>query len=616
MSNILAERVEKPHHFRIGPLIRGRGKRKLQVIGFDSEASGGKPFLFQFSVSGGEEDVLLCVIDERENAGLRTFVHFLDTYCTRKDTEYLIFGWNLAYEWTQIFPDLPATAEGIPLNALPDYTFDTERRDDNGDPYSRWRVKVLNDKRYMATFTHAGTKRRVRLIDGMSYYVTGLDKAGEMLALGRKITLGKDEKKHLTRAALRDPRFMQYARQDAYLTRRIGEQIMGLHETYDVPTCGTAPQFAARVFRHHFLNVVIPPPSADLEQAGLFSYHGGKNGYYLDGPRHLTGVYAFDIVSAYPEAMRALPNIETAVWEYRTSYMPAVHALYKVTMRYKPCVYRGAQAHDGRKLDAEYVDGVWITSYELDAILAHGEAELIACEGWQLTGEPGGPLVAYVDRFFAEKRATKGAARAAAKLLLLSLYGKFFQKVAQGAVGLWEIDIWGHDTEPVRLEHDPNSPYDWTAGGLYHPPLASLITGFVRGKIHRLEHKYRAVMTSTDGFFARTKPDPADMGTDLGQLEAPRGDLSIWRERLYIFTPKGEKDPAKRKVALHGFRGDADALARIPLVPGDYEYTAQQLITNRLAGRQFRDAEGVRRAFGAGVIPELKYVLAVAGQPP
>ena len=603
MSLIDANRVEKPPYFRIAPLLRGRGNRKVEVIGFDSEASGGKPFLFQFSATGDESDVMLVEVPDAPKAGLKTFITYIDAACTRKDTEYIVFGWNLSYEFTQLFPDLPDTDQGIPLNQLPEFTFDT-RNEDNKGWY--WRVKVLNDKRYSVTFTHLTTKRRVRLIDGMAYYVTGLDKAGAMLGLGRKLSLDDDRKKHLTRADLADPVFLAYSRQDAYLTRRIGEQIIDLHSQYDVPTTMSAPHFAARVFRHHFLDGEIPLPSPDLEQAGLSSYHGGKNGYYLPGPKHLSRIWSYDITSAYPEAMRALPNPVTAIWERVTDYQPGRHALYLVTMRQKVCRYRGAQRHDGSKNTDTYIDGLWITSYELDAMVERGEVVLIACSGWEMTGDPGGPLVDYVDRFFAEKRTTTGAAREAAKLFLNSLYGKFFQKQPLGAVGVWDIT----DTEPVRIEHDPSEPYDWCAGGLYHPPIASLITGYVRAKIHRLEHKYNAVMTSTDGFFARTKPDPSDVGSDLGALTVTRGDVSIWRERLYIFDPL--QSDQKRKVALHGFRGNADALARIPLAWGITTYTATQLVTLKLAGRTFTGADGQPVTPGAGTIADLRYFLALA----
>lgn len=609
MSNIQAQRVEKPPFFRIVPTRRGRGNRKVHVTGFDTEAIGGVPRLIQFNHSGNETETIVNKLSHHPRAALRAFIEYLDTYCTRKDTEYIIVGWNLAYEWTQLFRNLPDIEDtSTPLVALPEFTFDTGREDEAGEVKSRWRVKVLNDKRYTATFTHLGTKRRVRVIDGMAFYVTSLNNAATMLGLEAKIKLPNGFwDRRLTDDDFDTPWFRQYARQDAYLTRRIGENIVDLFAEYDVPTCVSAPQFAARVFRHHFLDGEIPLPSPDLEQAGLYSYHGGKNGYYLGGPKHLSNLWSFDITSAYPEAMRAIPNPVTAQWYPVEDWQPGRHALYRVTMELKACRYKGLQAHDGSKMSTGYVDGVWTTSYELDAIMAHGEARLIAVSGYEMVGEGGGPLVDYVDRFFALKARSTGPTREAAKLFLNSLYGKFFQKVPQGDTGFWLID---GDEEPRLVEND--GAYDWTAGGLYHPPIASLITGYVRARIHGLEHKYTSVMTSTDGFFARRKPDPSDLGKHLGGLTATKGDLSIWRERLYIFTNPNDPKP---KAALHGFRGDVAALRVIPLVPGATEYTARQLVTLRLAGREFTAPDGGKISPGAGTIPTLKYVLDIRGSP-
>jgi hypothetical protein len=206
-----------------------------------------------------------------------------------------------------------------------------------------------------------------------------------------------------------------------------------------------------------------------------------------------------------------------------------------------------------------------------------------------MTGPPGGALVKYVDTFFAQKRTAVGPARDTAKLFLNSLYGKFFQKVALGTVGALDLDTgeW--------IETDPDSPYDWRAGGLYHPPIASLITGFVRAKIHRMEHRYESVMTSTDGIFAMQPPDPNELGDGLGMLTVKHGKLSIWRERLYIFTPHDNTghaehwtDECQCKIALHGFRANPNVLAGIPLARGTYSYQAQSMVTLKLSTRALK----------------------------
>jgi hypothetical protein len=228
-----------------------------------------------------------------------------------------------------------------------------------------------------------------------------------------------------------------------------------------------------------------------------------------------------------------------------------------------------------------------------------------SCRGYALIGPTGdGALVRYVDRFFDMKAKSTGALRQAAKLFLNSLYGKFFQKVPIHDIG-WMLTLGEADESFIESHSVPGEAW-WEAGGLYHPPIASLITGFVRAKIHRLEHRYDALMTSTDGFFARRPPDPSDMGNHLGGLTVERGHLTIWRERLYAFR-------AKRKVvkyALHGFRGGLAKLLEMPLQAGTYGYQAAQMMTLKMAIRAHHSER-----YRPGTFADLPFELRIAGDP-
>lgn len=582
-----ANRIRKPPYFKLSPIKRGRGARPHYVIGFDSEAENGKPFLYQFAHPDGHVDLI--DVPWRRYASLVEFFAYLRDHCTRKDVEYICVGFNLQYEWTQLFASLPDDAKSAQEFVIDLVLADRE---------TNVRIRAMNEKRYALTAEFGGTKRRVRVIDGAAFFSgLSLDKASAIIGAGRKL----DKPETFTRATFaRDPDAIEYAKQDAVLTQRLGEYIMQLHVTYDVATCVSAPHFAARVFRHHFLKTEIPLPEPQLEQFGLWSYHGGKNGYYEDGPREIEWCWHYDIRSAYPEAMRQLPNIETGVWEWSDHYIPNAHAVWHIRKVQTDCRFRA------------FVDeGEYVTSYELDAALDLNEIELLSCEGYVFTGTPGGPLVEYVDRFFTMKNTTNNdAERNAAKLFLNSLYGKFFQKVPLGNVGMWDIETGEY------VETDPSQEFDYEAGGLYHPPLASLITGYVRAKIHRLEHRYNAVMTSTDGFFAYQAPDTADLGKGLGHLTAEDGRLLIWRERLYCFYPsKIEHKPSCEPdcedqhpvYALHGFHAKLPQLLQIPLARGKYRYEATNVITLRMSTRAFR-----KNRYGPGTFVTLPYDLELA----
>ena len=590
MSNYLADRISKSRYLKVKSKDARSYPTKV-IIGFDSEAdttSDGKPMLFQFSFPNTkEEDVFLIEIPDKRHAGLKAFLDVLDYYCRSREAEYLIYGWNVSYEMTQLFHDLPDMVKNESEFHL------TNIATESGIKY-KWTVEVFNHKRQIVVFKKG--RVRVTFLDGTAFYKIKLDSAAKMLGLGEKYELTSLSRELFTRDDLTDPEFIKYAKRDAYITRLIGEYIQSQHQLYGIATCISAPHFAATVFKTQFLTKEISVPSEPVEQAGLFAYHGGKNGFYLDGPTEFADIYQYDITSAYPEAMSKLPNVEASEWEPTRVYTHGQHALYKVTMSYNSCIYRGMQDHNGQWTAPGNVIDQWLTGYELDEIISRGEGELIAANGYVLHGDIGGPLSDFVNRFFQVKRHSTGPERETAKLLLNSLYGKFFQKQGLGKVGTFDLDSlrW--------ITTDPTNDYDYEAGGLYNPPIAALITGYVRAKIHRLEHKYESVMTSTDGLFGINSPDDNDIGKGLGELTAIRGHLRIWRERLYIF----DGEDGKRKFALHGFHAGVTDLENIPLARGEYLYTGKQMITLKMSTRKER---GIK--YSPGQFTKLEYKLLI-----
>jgi hypothetical protein len=612
-----AARIVKPPHFAIAPLRSGRGKRTPYVIGFDSEAEHGKPFMYQFAHPDDRVDLLHLPTDKY--AGIREFFRYLRDNCTRKDCEYIVVGFNLMYEWTQLFAcldDEMKTADEMIVKLW----IDTR---DNAV-----QIRALNEKRFTLTAEFgrlsnddefiSSTKRRVKMIDAMAYFTMSLDEAGKVIGAGDKL----DKPKHFARRYAHSPDFLAYARQDAVITQKLGEYIISLHQRYDVTTSVSAPHFAARAFRKHYLKRELELPPIDLEQLGLWSYHGGKNGFYLDRPKTFKDIWHYDIRSAYPEAMSALPNIETAIWEQVNEYEPGVAAIWSIKAYHRRCTYRAFMHPDGKWCESGFIETV-VTSYELDTAIELGEIKLpIKCTGYVMRGPSGGPLVDYCRDFYSMKQAAKTEGESlAAKLFLNSLYGKFFQKVPVGRVGTYDLRT-GEYTATA-----PEQEYDYEAGGLYHPPIASLITGFVRAKIHRLEHKYQSVMTSTDGFFGFVQPDPADLGKKLGELKAEKGSLRIWRERVYVFIAhnvehtkhcKPDCDRKHELYAKHGFRGTLQQLQDMPLRLGYvYEYDAQQMITLKMSVLTFTLPNGKRKRFRAGEFVNLKYHVKLSrGQSP
>lgn len=538
-----ARRILKDREFEITPLKRGFPKTKRQyVMGFDTEADEGEPFLLQV---GHPDEVIL--FDVTGETILETLLRHLDERCRDRKTTYTLFGFNMSYEYTQLFGSLPEAS----------YEY-SEILYDGG----WYQLSVYNEKRF--TFVIRLGDRTIRVLDAMAFIPSSLAGASEMIGVGSKY----DKPPVFARSQRHEEEFIRYAEQDARLTQRLGDYVVDLHRDQDVPLSLSASHFAAQVYRRRYLRDSIPRPSEALEQLGLDCYHGGKNAFYRTEPTEWPRAFAYDIRSAYSEAMAQLPDVESGLWYDCSRLTP--HSIVRAEVTYYGCHYQPLwrlQEHGRRTIAA--------TGYELQSAQRCGCLDVHSVRGYELVGEPMGSLWRYVQDFYDMKRhATSGAEKTAAKLFLNGLYGKFFQKVPIGKAASFDLRTGEYTI------HDYRNEYDFLAGGLYHPPIASLITGFVRAKIHLIEHKYRAVMTSTDGVFGTQRLDPEDVGDDLGQLDYSEGRLRVWRERTYIFEPF---DGSARKSALHGFRGKEDILEQIPLRKGTFAYNATQMATLRMA---------------------------------
>jgi hypothetical protein len=179
-----------------------------------------------------------------------------------------------------------------------------------------------------------------------------------------------------------------------------------------------------------------------------------------------------------------------------------------------------------------------------------GEVKLTSIKGFSYDEDTSdySPFKAYVDYFYNMKStATDKTLRYMYKIMLNGVTGKFIQT---------SEDYTLVDGQLVRIQR---------AGGLYHPFIASLITGHTRSVMHPLEHQYQALHTATDGIFAPGyhKGEKAKV---LGAVvDEGHGDLALFRNKLYILYSNEETEdtyPSQifdgrhiLKCARHGFQG-------------------------------------------------------------
>jgi hypothetical protein len=174
--------------------------------------------------------------------GLGVFVSWVHERLMHiKNAEIVIYGFNLQYEFTQLFGTIPVSIrnEGA-------FTVDYTLTEGNGaSVLGEYEITVYADRRFYLKMQNINTHRRITMYDAFAYYHMGLNQAAAIVGIEGKLAADRTS---FTRKHLTDPAFRAYARRDAYITRRIGEYIIGLHDEYDVRTTVSAPDFSASVF--------------------------------------------------------------------------------------------------------------------------------------------------------------------------------------------------------------------------------------------------------------------------------------------------------------------------------------------------------------------------------
>lgn len=336
-----------------------------------------------------------------------------------------------------------------------------------------------------------------------------------------------------------DDSFQSYALNDARAEEALGVQIMARHKEYDIAPCVSLPQMAGKILRHHFFQkgerLLYPP--ADCRHAAELSYHAGKNGFYA--PRGFyEALYEYDINSAFPKAMREMPSLCKGKYARVKTYRPGLLGLYLISGNRLGGTYPIVYDHAFKVVGdpAGPFERLWVTGFEIDILQKDPNYIFKVHEGWVFRHDKTykhSPLQAFVDHFWKLKNETpKGPLRDFYKNILNSLYGKFAacrenRPVIETAWGPMAYD--GYWDEPLS---GPGSQRHYIAGALYHPFIATQITGYVRRELFLLEQRAHALHAATDSVKSRL-----DLVTsnDLGGIKKEvYGNCYLFRNKLYL----------------------------------------------------------------------------------
>lgn len=558
------------------------------IYGGDTETLFGKPMTLQFY----SEDVACSdIYFVSAETAADTFL----TWCRqrRRNVLHVVYIHNLAFDLPELLWKHHAKLIG------PGGDFDFKLK--------RWSIKGVYGTPTFCRVSN-GHDISVMLVDSFSYFRGSLAKGAELFCpdlpkLKRPEGIGEKQFRK------KDSDFTEYAMRDAEVAYHMGKAIERMHQEYDLQQCVSVADMASRIFRHRFLNYTIPQPGRDVIDAALLSYHGGKNNV-TTGPGWYENVSSLDISSAYPAAMRELPAFsnERLYRRYTGKRVKDVHphGVYCVSGTVAPCPWPVLFSHGFKPLAGE-VDRVWVQGHELNEALSSGEFKPSRVKGFYYDSEhdlQAPALRGFVDTFYALKEKEKDPVlRYMQKLILNSVSGKFIQTRKAGSSAYTDIDAGVTVTAS-----------DLVAGGMFHPFIASDITGHTRARMHGLEHKHRAIHTATDGIMAVARGAVAikGVGKGIGSLtvEASGATLLLIRNKCYILYAKksAKTTPSKvfkgrhiLKYALHGFQGTVTDLERM-VASGRRKYTVNR--PNRLK-------EALKRKLTPNLFVKREYTLRV-----
>jgi hypothetical protein len=545
-----------PRHAQKGITENHRGyptEKNIRVFGGDTETVKGKAYTFQLC-SEGEE-----IIERIDSDSIfKRIMQWLHGRVLEGGVNIVWFH-NLRFDLTVIFQnqaqtlyeqynDIRFELQGYVVKMFYGRVNMAQIWEDRGGywcpkckeiPSSA--IRILDHKKICGNPKHPVRAVRrnlgpcVRFLDSAAFCPPGSKSLSAALKIYGVSYRKLDAPADLGMRPLWDDSFKEYALNDARAEEALGLKILELHKEYDITPSISLPQLSARILRHHFFrpgeSLQFPP--ADCQEASELSYHAGKNGFYVKRGCY-DNLYEYDINSAFPKAMRDMPQLVKGEYKHVRQYNPHVLGLYLCDGRRKSGRYPIVFDHAFRPIQGIFKD-VWITGYELSILRCSPDYDQLKIKsGWIWRPDRNykhSPLKEFVEQFWKLKSDTpKGPQRDTYKNIMNSLYGKF--------AACREVrDVVDTAFGPVDVSKERGKYY--VAGALYHPFIATQITGYVRRELYLLEQRGKAFHSATDSIKSKLDLPTSD---DLGGIKKEVfGRCYLFRNKLYLHFAKDNK---------------------------------------------------------------------------
>lgn len=333
-----------------------------------------------------------------------------------------------------------------------------------------------------------------------------------------KVKTGKNARQDFTYSQL-DDFILPYMTGELQMMVRLMDSLRNslLSAGIDLRSWHGAGAVASFILREKRVSDSMAVSPSEVQEASRYAYAGGRFenfqcGYY-EGK-----VWEYDIRSAYPAAMRQLPNLAKGSWRFTSDRFE--HNTFGV---WKVDFVARCSTFGPMPLFRRHKEGMVSYPTSTNGWYWGPEVELIppecVIEGWVFDeDDPTDKPFDFVDDMYNTRRKWKAdgnPAQLAYKLGLNSLYGKMAQRVG---------GIEGKPPKTHQLE--------W----------AGYVTSATRAKIFRVvEQNPRAIIAiETDAVFS-TEPLDIDIGNDLGQWEETTFDAICYLQSGFYYGWQGEK---------------------------------------------------------------------------
>lgn len=373
----------------------------------------------------------------------------------------------------------------------------------------------------------------VKIYDIMTYFQTSFIKAlqSREIPVSDEIVTGKGARSDFRYEEIEE--VWAYMQQEVEALVRLADTLRA--ETQDAGVYVTQwhgpATIAKALFKRNHIRDHMQAPTPAIERAAQYSYFGGHFEQYYAG-HHPAPYYLYDIRSAYPAAIRNLPTLRGATWEWVDEFtgetgmwLCGYDDIQQDHYQPHPTPWRGTGGQVGFPAHNTEV-WLWTPEASIPGVQVRGGYVLRGPYG--LTDRERYPF-RYIENLYllrAEWKRLKRGGEKALKLGLNSSYGAMAQRIGADPDKNGGRPVW-HQLE-------------W----------AGLVTSTTRRQLwDAISQKPTSVVAVETDSIGTTEPLDLDIGDGLGQWEVKQYDwVTYIQNGIYFTSPSYIDENGTRKT--------------------------------------------------------------------